>query len=196
MEQVRTGAVETRIALGRAVRRLLRLAPEVHAALAARVGVGVTDLLALDHLSTPTPPGGVVDLGRRLGISSASATVLVDRLVRAGHVERIAHATDRRRTAVVLTEHAEDGVRDALGPLVGRLGELAGGLDEQAAAAVLRFLSDLCEVLEDFATTTSASASTGSAVSPRGGGRAGAAGGRRFAVRSSAAPPAEAGGRR
>ena len=157
MEQVRAGAVETRIALGRAVRRLLRLAPEVHAALATRGGVGVTDLLALDHLSTPTPPGGVVELGRRLGMTSASATVLVDRLVRAGHVERTAHATDRRRTAVVLTEHAEDEVRDALGPLVERLGELAASLDDQDAAAVLRFLGDLCEALEDFAATTNAS---------------------------------------
>lgn len=154
MEQVRTGAVETRIALGRAVRRLLRLAPEVHAALAARIGVGVTDLLALDHLSTPPPPGGVVDLGRRLGMTSASATVLVDRLVRAGHVERTPHPTDRRRTSVVLTEHAEDEVREALGPLIGRIGELAAGLDDHAAAAVLRFLGDLCEVLEEFAAST------------------------------------------
>lgn len=137
--------------IGRAVRVLLRLAPDVHAALAARVGVGLNDLLALDHLSAETAPVGVTELGRRLGMRSASATVLVDRLVSAGHVRRVPHPTDGRRTVLELTDSAHGDVWQALRPLVTGLEELTAGLDDEAAAAVLRFLLGLCEVLEDFA---------------------------------------------
>ncbi|MGN6251544.1 MAG: MarR family winged helix-turn-helix transcriptional regulator [Marmoricola sp.] len=138
-------------AIGMAVRDVLRLAPDVHAALARRLGVGVTDLLALDHLSVPPAPEGVVDLGRRLGVTSASATVLVDRLVAAAHVRRVPHPHDRRRTRLEMTDHAETEVRAALEPLITGLGTVVAGLDEEQAATVLGFLTDLVAVLTRFA---------------------------------------------
>lgn len=137
--------------IGRAVREVLRLSPEVHTMLARRVGVGVTDLLALDHLSLAPSPEGVVSLGRRLGVTSASATVLVARLVGAGHVERSPHPSDGRRTVLHLTDTARDDVRDALDPLLVDLAELVGRLDQAEARAVAGFLTDLAEVLRRFA---------------------------------------------
>lgn len=148
-----------RAEIGRAVRVLLRLAPDVHAALAARVGVGLNDLLALDHLSSQTEPVGVVELGRRLGMRSASATVLVDRLVAAGHVRRVPHPTDRRRTVLELTDLAEDDVWQALLPLIGGLDGLISGLDDGAARTVLDFLRGLCGVLGDFSARAPEAAS-------------------------------------
>lgn len=137
--------------IGMAVRQVLRLAPDVHAALAHRLGVGVTDLLALDHLSTPPPPDGVVDLGRRLGVTSASATVLVDRLVAADHVRRVAHPHDGRRTRLEMTSHAETEVRAALDPLIAQLAGVVADLDDDQARTVLTFLTELTGVLERFA---------------------------------------------
>lgn len=158
-----------RAEIGRAVRVLLRLAPDVHAALAARVGVGLNDLLALDHLSAE-PAVGVVELGRRLGMRSASATVLVDRLVAAGHVRRAPHTTDRRRTVLELTDTAQADVWQALAPLVGDLDRLTAKLDDAAAASVLDFLDGLCDVLADFAANAP-DASTRPAAARRQAGR-------------------------
>lgn len=140
-----------RVEIGMAVRQVLRLAPAVHAALAHRLGVGVTDLLALDHLSTPPPPDGVVDLGRRLGVTSASATVLVDRLVAAEHVRRVAHSHDGRRTRLEMTPHAETEVRAALEPLIAALAAVVDDLGEDQARTVLAFLTELTGVLSRFA---------------------------------------------
>lgn len=160
-----------RAEIGRAVRVLLRLAPDVHGALAARVGVGLNDLLALDHLSSQAEPVGVVELGRRLGMRSASATVLVDRLVAAGHVRRVPHPTDGRRTVLELTGEAEDDVWQALLPLIGGLDGLISGLDDAAARTVLDFLRGLCGVLADFSAQAPEAATSRPAASRRQAGR-------------------------
>lgn len=147
-------STETTRQIGQALRQLLRLAPEVHTTLAARVGVGVTDMLALDHLTTdPDPTIGVVDLAHRLGIRSASATVLVDRLVAAGHVQRAPHPTDRRRTSLNLTDHAREEAQAALAPLITDLSAITATLDRSTAAAILGYLNDVCAALEQFTRT-------------------------------------------
>lgn len=147
-----TGIAEPAAAemIGRAVRELLRISPAVHGAFADRLGIGVTDLLALDHATASATPLGVVELGQRLGIRSASATVLVDRLVAAGHLERGPHPTDRRRTSLHPTDIARHEIRAALNPLLADLDTITGGLDESEAAAVLRFLREITAALDTF----------------------------------------------
>lgn len=157
----------TRADIGRAVRVLLRLAPDVHATLAARVGVGLNDLLALDHLSAEATPVGVTELGRRLGMRSASATVLADRLVAAGHVRRVPHPTDGRRTVLELTDSAEADVWQALWPLVSGLDGLTSGLGDEEAETVLGFLHGLCDLLADFAANAPAEVTTRPAAARR-----------------------------
>lgn len=137
--------------IGQQLRRLLLTAPAVHAELAARVGVGVTDLLALDHLTSAADPIGVGELSRKLNIRSASATVLVDRLVASGHLERGRHPSDGRRTTLDPTTAAHEDVRSALGPLIDDITRITGELSPTQAAAVLRFLSQITEALTRFA---------------------------------------------
>lgn len=141
--------------IGQVLRDLLRLAPDVNAALAHRVGVGVSDVMALDYLTAEPDPLGVVDLAHRLGMRSASATVLVDRLVAAGHVTRHAHPTDGRRTALHATDHAREEARAALAPLIRDINAVTADLDEQTAMQVLTFLTRVCAVLARFADTES-----------------------------------------
>ncbi|WP_460600387.1 MarR family winged helix-turn-helix transcriptional regulator [Flexivirga lutea] len=137
--------------IGQQLRRLLQVAPAVHGQLASRVGVGVTDLLALDHITSGSSPMGVGDLSRLLGIRSASATVLVDRLVTSGHVTRGAHPHDGRRTSLNPTPSAYDDVRTALGPLIADINRITGELTTDQASVVLDFLTRITAALADFA---------------------------------------------
>lgn len=146
-----SGPSQTRREIGQQLRRLLLTAPAVHAELAARVGVGVTDLLALDHLTSAPEPIGVGELSRMLNIRSASATVLVDRLVASGHLERGRHPSDGRRTSLYPTTAAHDDVRAALGPLIDDISRITGELSPTQAAAVLRFLGQITDALTSFA---------------------------------------------
>ncbi len=84
---------------------------------AAQLGLGLNDVAALEHLVRRSDLGPA-DLASLLGMTTASATVLVDRLERAGHVQRRSHPQDRRRKLLVVTEHAQNEVFRALAPLL------------------------------------------------------------------------------
>lgn len=134
-----------------ALRRVLQGGREMQAALASRLGVRVTDVQAVDHVVLSDEPLGPVELGNRLGIRSASATALVDRLVAVDHLAREPHPDDRRRIALRATEHTRGEVAEALRPIVEDFARIAGRLDEQQAATVLDFLRDATAVMQDYA---------------------------------------------
>lgn len=103
------------IALTEAVRQLV-LSVERYRLQAARTGfsVGSTEMMALSHLfvagsSSPT------ELARRLQMTTASGTELVDRLAKAGHVQREPHPTDRRRVVITLTGSAHETISTLFG---------------------------------------------------------------------------------
>lgn len=104
-----------------------------------RLGLGQSDLDALEHLLTGGPLGPV-ELGERLGLRSASATALVDRLEAAGHVERRPHPSDRRRLAVVPTDHARDEASAALAPLIDGLDAVAEEFSAAEQEVISRYL--------------------------------------------------------
>lgn len=139
--------------VARALRELLRAAGDTRGALARRLGIGTTDAAAIDHLVSSPEALGPVELGNRLGIRSASATTLVDRLVQAGHVERTPHPCDRRRLALQVTEHAVDEVRTALRPMLTGVEEAAGRLTPEQATATAAFLREVAEVMREYVAT-------------------------------------------
>lgn len=138
-----------------ALRELMQVAPDLQAALATRLGVGATDVAALDHLVSSPAPLGVVELAHLLGMRSASATVLVDRLVQAGHLERAPHPTDRRRVALLPTASAVEEVRAALLPLIAAIDAITAQLDSASAETVRRFLNDVASATHAFAAAES-----------------------------------------
>ena len=85
-----------------AVRRLISAAQDLTLRTARGMEVNLSDMTAVMALSEHGPMG-VADLARRLGVSSPATTVLVDRLERAGHVERTRDPTDGRRVTVTDT---------------------------------------------------------------------------------------------
>lgn len=137
----------------RALRDMLRLAGDTRAALARRLGLNATDATAIDHLVSSPEPLGPVELGNRLGIRSASATTLVDRLVQAGHVARTPHPHDRRRLSLQVTESAVGEVLEALRPMLVGVDRAVARLTPEQAEATTAFLREVGEVMREYVAT-------------------------------------------
>jgi DNA-binding MarR family transcriptional regulator len=125
-------------------------------AMARYLGVGETDLAAMDEVVASPAPLGPVELGHRLGIRSASATVLVDRLEAAGHLRRNPHERDWRRVVLQPSESAIAEVGRMLAPMMVSMGQIADRLDPDEAELVLGFLRDVTAAMEEFTKATSA----------------------------------------
>jgi DNA-binding MarR family transcriptional regulator len=119
---------------------VMRTSTDVGHVLARRLGLSYNEVRALELLSDSARGLGTVELANGLGMRSASATELVDRLETSGHVRRRPHETDRRRVVVELTEHGRDRVLAVLGPLLHRYDQVAAGLSPEATAAVAAYL--------------------------------------------------------
>jgi DNA-binding MarR family transcriptional regulator len=118
---------------------VMRSATEAGHVLAERMGLPYNDVRALEVLTDSEAALGPVELGHRLGMRSASATELVDRLEVGGHVRRVRHPRDRRRVVVEVTE-GRGAVLSELGPLLARFDRVAGALDAPGRAAVVAYL--------------------------------------------------------
>jgi len=134
----------------RALREVVRAASDTRGALARRLGIGLTDAAAIDHLAASPDPLGPVELGNRLGIRSASATALVNRLVRAGHVARTPHPQDRRRVALQVTDQGYDEVSAALQPMLTGIERAVARLTPEQATATAAFLHEVAEVMRTY----------------------------------------------
>jgi DNA-binding MarR family transcriptional regulator len=115
------------------------------------MGMGETDILALRYLLRSQASGQVSvpkDLSRFLGITSASTTSLIDRLVASGHVRREAHPSDRRSVVVVPTVESDTEVRATLGAMHRRMMSVAEGLTADQARTIIDFLQRMTEALD------------------------------------------------
>ncbi|WP_370941933.1 MarR family winged helix-turn-helix transcriptional regulator [Amycolatopsis sp. cg5] len=139
--------------IGRAVRDLLAEAVPAQQALARRLGIGVTDAQALQHLAASAHETGTVELGQLLGIRSASAAALVDRLETAGHVRRHPHPSDRRRVSLQVTDTAQAEVIAELAPLLTGIASLVRGLSAEEANTVATFLDGTIDLLRGLSGT-------------------------------------------
>jgi DNA-binding MarR family transcriptional regulator len=119
---------------------VMRGATETGTVLAERLGLPHNDVRALSILAESADPLGPVGLGNRLGMRSASATELVDRLERSGHVRRVRHPHDRRRVILEITGTGRHAVLTELGPLLARFDRVAGDLGPERSAAVVAYL--------------------------------------------------------
>jgi DNA-binding MarR family transcriptional regulator len=89
------------------------------------------------------------DLSHFLGITSASTTSLIDRLVTSGHVRREAHPSDRRSVVVVPTVESDTEVRETLGAMHRRMMSVAESLSAEEARTVVAFLERMTEAIAE-----------------------------------------------
>ncbi|TAJ48361.1 MAG: MarR family transcriptional regulator [Herbiconiux sp.] len=107
--------------------------------------VNPTDLAAMEFLiqeGSLTPS----ELAVRLGVSTAASTLVVDRLVALGHVERHPHDRDRRKIVVVPSRASVNRAIDELLPVIHGIAGVAERMPPSERAVVERFLTDVIAV--------------------------------------------------
>ncbi|QHC65162.1 MarR family transcriptional regulator [Rathayibacter sp. VKM Ac-2759] len=117
-----------------------------------KMAMGETDLIAVQFLLRQQRTGVLVsakDLAAHLSISSASTTVLIDRLVRSGHLVRRPHPTDRRGIVVEATPDSDQEVRATLKQMHHRMLEIAEDLDAHEAEVVVNFLRRMSSAVDE-----------------------------------------------
>lgn len=132
------------------VNRLMQSFLTMHHALARTLGVNPVDLDALMHLSADGPLTQEA-LRARLVLSKSAMTALVDRLVRAGLVERHANPADRRSTRLALSAQAIQGRDQGIGRFDREVSRIAGGLSPEQLATVTAFLTELADTQQRLA---------------------------------------------
>lgn len=130
------------------LREIVRLSAEFERHLGRVLAVNPTDLAAMEHLieSGPLTPS---ELARRLHLSTAAATLVVDRLEASGHAARRPFEGDRRKVVVVPNPASTQRAGDELLPVVRGVAQLLTGLSPEESAAVERFLDDVARVYRD-----------------------------------------------
>jgi DNA-binding MarR family transcriptional regulator len=113
-----------------------------------RLGVSRSDLVALELLSVQSPLL-VGEIAGELGISTGTATELVDRLVDRGLVTRAADPDDRRRTLVSITASGKRRFRSAFRERWHWIHEMASELSADDLRIVVRFLTRLHDIMPE-----------------------------------------------
>lgn len=122
------------------LRELVALSAQVGPAVAKRASLSHSELEALELLMSDDY--GPVELARQLGVTSAAASGIVDRLEARGHVHRVPHRIDGRRVSVVITDSARGEVIGHLMPMFSALAELDGRLTDAEREVVERYLRE------------------------------------------------------
>ncbi len=111
-----------------------------------------TDWTALVHVMQadrdghPLTPGALAGL---LGVSSGSATAVVDRLEARGHLARERDTGDRRRVHLRYAETARALAGDFFGPLGRQSAQIMDPMGDDDLAMVLRFLDAMTRAMAD-----------------------------------------------
>jgi DNA-binding MarR family transcriptional regulator len=131
--------------------RLAVATAAVDSLIAHRLGVSSTEYVALKHVLAAAEPIGPGRLARLLGMTSGSATALVDRLEAEGHLVRVRHGQDRRRVVLQASPATVSSVTRELAPLVADVTELSSSFDGAQLTAIHRFLALLATRYADHA---------------------------------------------
>ena len=121
-----------------ALRDLVAAGSRVNHVVSRRAGLSESELVTLEHLSREQI--GPAEVARRLEVSTAAATGIVDRLVARGHVERRPHELDRRRTELHITDSGRAEIIGHLMPMFGALDRHDATFTEEEKAVVQRYL--------------------------------------------------------
>lgn len=113
-------------------------------------GLSISQVNALIHIHHQG--GGVTDLGEHLGISSAAASQLLERLVQQELILRTEDPEDRRVKQLVLTEKGIQTIHEGFKARLGWLNDLAGILslsEKDQISPVLHILMEKTQQLEN-----------------------------------------------
>ncbi len=127
------------------IREFLDVSEEFEEYVGRELTVNPTDLQAMQHLIMGGPLSPT-ELSRRLGISTAATTAVVDRLVAVGHASRTQHPTDRRGVVIVPTPASVERAMGTLMPMIMGIDGVLDEFDEGEQAIITAYLERALEV--------------------------------------------------
>lgn len=133
------------------LRAVLDVTDDLEQALGEELAVNPTDLHAMEHLimSGPLSPS---ELSRRLGVTSAATTTVIDRLAAVGHVRREPHPSDRRGVRVVASDASSARAMGRIMPMIAGVDSVLDEFDDDEREAIARYLERVVEVYRQHAT--------------------------------------------
>jgi len=132
-------------ALSLAVRKVIVETVLLFDTLARQMGVNATDMQCLNILNYE----GAVTAGRLAeltGLTTGAITTAIDRLEKAGYVQRVRDPLDRRRVVVQPLPQEESGV---FGAIDQAWRELCSRYSDQELALIFAFLDDMYQMNRD-----------------------------------------------
>ncbi|CAN5468332.1 MarR family transcriptional regulator [soil metagenome] len=153
--QVPTGPPAPERAPARDVSRVLRVLVsrmQLHAdSVGHEVGLHRSDLMAMNLMSQASQSGHSMtpgEVAKKMGLSAAAVTALVDRLEDVGHLARHRDTDDRRRVRLGLTRQAQKTGRAMFQPVNDRLHTVLANYTDSELELVLRVLSDVSDEVD------------------------------------------------
>ncbi len=130
------------------LRKILVLNDTVEYRMRLHLKTNETDFQAMQHLlqAGPTTPS---ELAAQLHLTTAAVTSVIDRLVRAGHVRRLPHPSDRRRIVVEPTESSVQEAMAQLMPMILATDALVRGMDDAGQHAVTTYLDGVVVSMQE-----------------------------------------------
>jgi DNA-binding MarR family transcriptional regulator len=127
------------------LREILNLTDEFESHLGNELTVNRTDLEAMEQLimSGPLTP---TELAKRLGITTAAATTVVDRLIAVGHVTREPHASDRRAVMVVPNPASVAKAMGTLMPMIRGIDGAIAGFSTTERDTITAYLGEVARI--------------------------------------------------
>ncbi|QYH35766.1 MarR family winged helix-turn-helix transcriptional regulator [Salinibacterium sp. M195] len=127
------------------LRDILDTSDEFEQHVGRTLSVNATDLEAMEHLIMHGPLAPT-DLSRRLNISTAAVTGVIDRLIGVGHVTREQHPTDRRSIVVVPNPRSVETAMATLMPMIMGIDRVLDDFDDVEKAVIERYLDGVVTV--------------------------------------------------
>lgn len=121
-----------------ALREFSDVSRQVMPALSRRAGLTQTEMAVLESLIGA--PMGPSEMAQRLGVTTAAASGIVDRLVRHGHAERRPHPQDGRRTEVAITASGREELVGHLMPMFAQMARFDAEFTDDERAVIERYL--------------------------------------------------------
>lgn len=118
-----------------------------HDVVGRQLGVSPVERKCLDLVSRGPVTAGSIAM--HTGLTTGAVTGLVDRLEKAGYVQRTADPSDRRRVTISMRPNPrlDDVMAAVFGPLRRDMAEITGRYDAKEASAIADFLGRTTETL-------------------------------------------------
>ncbi len=126
---------------------------EIGRLFASRHEVAANDFRALLHVTVAETEGAPLtagDLRKRMGMSAAAITYLVERMIASGHFRRESDPRDRRKVILRVADHGMDVARGFFTPLGESTRDALAALPDEDLAAAHRTFGALIEAMRRF----------------------------------------------